>query len=359
MSRGDAISQDTVQKAINADQDRTLGVGLLVYEGANILDLAGPLQVFATAAEQGLRLGIAHKAYAPKVLATKAGLVVTSSGAAIQAESIFDQPVGAFDTVLVVGGHGAVAAAEDPAVRAWLRAMRGDCRRIGSICTGTYLLAAAGVLNGHRVASHWAYCADLARRHPDIVVDPDALFIESDGIWTSAGVTAGLDMAVALVERDFGRALALETARRLVFFLQRPGSQSQFSVHLESQAVAGGALQRAIDQVLADPSGRIDVEDLARRANMSLRALYRAFRTQLGTTPAEFLERARVETARRLLEEVSSGVERVASRSGFANAEAMRRAFRRRLGVSPTDYRDRFASTWRGGLDAHGAQGLD
>jgi transcriptional regulator GlxA family with amidase domain len=245
---------------------------------------------------------------------------------------------------VVAGGRGVKAAVEDERLVAWLKAAAERSRRVTSVCTGAFLLAQAGLLEGRRVTTHWASCDELARRHPDVEVDSDPIFVRDGNLITSAGVTAGMDLALALVEEDLGRDVALATARWLVLFLKRPGGQAQFSAQLAAQ-VADREPLRELQEWLPDNLGEdLSVPALARRACMSERNFARAFRGETGMTPAAYVELARVESARIALETSNVSVETVARQAGFGTVETMRRAFRRRVGVSPNSYRGRFRS---------------
>ena len=316
-------------------------IGFVVYDGANILDLAGPLQVFATASEQAEQFG-AGRSYETHILSAAGGPVRCSAGPAIETDPLDRFEPAELDTLLVVGGHGAFEAGADPRLLDWLRRRGPEYRRIGSVCTGTFVLAAAGLMQGRRVVTHWDYIDRFRSSFPHIRVESDAIYCEDGPIWTSAGVTAGLDMALALVERDLGHDLALRTARRLVFYLHRPGGQSQFSVHLEARSVRSAHLQKVIDRILKCPSAKLGVDSLARLAAMSKRTFLRSFYRELSMTPAEFIRRSRLETARRLLEQSRDGVEQVSIKAGFGSRASMRRAFQTQLKVSPQAYRERF-----------------
>lgn len=328
-------------------------IGLIAFPDANLLDLSGPAQVFATAAEQAAMLsGNDEPPYHVILLSSAGGLVETSSGIAMDTSALDRFSPADFDTVLVSGGHGAEAAAADPALIRWLQAAAGGSRRVGSICTGTYVLAATGLLDRRRVGTHWAYCDDLQRKYPTLAIERDAIFVHDEPFWTSAGVSAGMDMALAMVEQDLGRDLALLVARRLVLFLKRPGGQSQFSVPLSAQTMGDGALSDVVAWILDHPDADLRTEALADRAGMSARTFHRAFRRTTGQTPAAFVEAVRLEHARRLLEDGETDIAVVAGRSGFGNEERMRRAFLRQLGVNPSAYRSRFHTAAAAPVDA-------
>lgn len=252
---------------------------------------------------------------------------------------------GGIDTLVVTGGRGVDQARYDPALVGWIAAAGAGARRVTSVCSGVFLLAAAGLVTGRRVTTHWARAEQLAREHPELRVDPDPIFIRDGRVWTSAGVTAGMDLALALVEDDLGREVAHAVAQELVLFLRRPGSQSQFSVPLWSAQPRTGPLRAVLAAIHADPGARHGIADLAGHAGLSPRHLQRRFTAELGTPPAAYVERVRIEAAQRALAETDDAVETIARRYGFGTAETLRRAFRRNAGVAPSDYRNRFRST--------------
>jgi len=266
--------------------------------------------------------------------------VTATAGLALAAASLTEAGH-ELDTLLIAGGEGVEAAAENPVLVDWVRRRAGEARRVASVCTGAFLLAAAGLLDGRRAATHWMYAAKLARRYPAVRVEPDPIFVRDGQVWTSAGVTAGIDLALALVEQDLGRAVALAVARYLVVFLKRPGGQAQFSAALALQASEDkfGTLHVWIGAHLADD---LSLSALADQAGMSERSFSRHYAEATGQTPARAIERLRVEAARRLLSETRLPGKRIAQRCGFGSEETMRRSFVRLLGVSPQDYRERF-----------------
>ncbi|SNB76428.1 transcriptional regulator, AraC family with amidase-like domain [Arboricoccus pini] len=321
-------------------------VDILAFADAQLLDIAGPLQVFASANDL-LRAAGRPSAYATRVLAREAPLVTTSSGLALAASPLAGVRESQ-GSLIVSGGRGVHAAADDPALLNWLRGRVGG-GRICSVCTGAFLLAAAGILDGRRAVTHWKHVERLARSYPAIRVEADPLFIEDGDVWTSAGVTAGIDLALALVERDQGATLALAVARSLVVFLKRPGGQAQFSQTLSMQTRADG-----FADLHAWVEGHLDedlsVARLARRAAMSERSFRRHYAEATGTTPARMVERLRVEAARILLDGSGVSLKEMARRLGFGGEEKLRRSFQRQLGVTPSDYRQRFAaSAFNGG----------
>ena len=320
-------------------------VEMLVYPAVQMLDVAGPLQVFASAND--LVAGAAAerdtaRPYVLRVVAPGNAAVMASAGLGLAAEPL--PPHGApLDTLIVAGGPGVDAAAADPMLVAWLQGRAGQARRVASVCTGAFLLAASGALDGKRATTHWSFCAELARRFPAITVEPDPIFVHDGVVWTSAGVTAGIDLALALVEEDLGRTVALAVARYLVVFLKRPGGQAQFSATLSLQSAddAFGALHDWIRRHLAHD---LSLPMLAGQTGMSERSFSRHYVETTGITPARAVERLRVEAARQMLSESHLPVKRISQRCGFGSEETMRRSFLRLLAATPQDYRARFAS---------------
>ena len=312
-------------------------VAVVAYPDVQMLDVTGPLEVFAAASRLARR-----PAYAVEVLAAGAGPVATQSGVRLVADRAWRTVRRGIDTLLVAGGQGTAAAIQDRALVAWLRRIAPRVRRLGSVCSGTFLLAEAGLLDGRRATTHWSACDRLAARYPAIRVESDPIFVRDGNVYSSAGVTAGIDLALALVEEDHGRELALRTARQLVVFLKRPGGQSQFSAQLAAQSAEREPLRELQAWITDHPAADCSVRALARRVAMSPRNFARVFLREVGVTPARFVETARIEAARRRLEESADGVEGVAARAGFGTAESMRRAFLRTLGVPPSAYRGRF-----------------
>ncbi|MEA2361193.1 MAG: hypothetical protein QOD71_338 [Thermoleophilaceae bacterium] len=314
-------------------------VVIVAFPRVQTLDVLGPAEVFATAT----RLAGGKDGYEVEVVATAAGPLRTSS-VALHPDRTIEQCRGRIDTLLVAGGRGVHDAGRDERLVAWLAAAAKRSRRVTSVCTGAFLLARAGLLHGRRATTHWASCRELARRHPEVQVEADPIFVRDGNVITSAGVTAGMDLALALVEEDLGREVALQTARWLVMFVKRPGGQAQFSAQLAAQMAEREPL-RELQQWLPDHLGEnLSVPALARRACMSERNFARAFRDETGMTPAAYVETARVESARIALETGDLPVETIAGQAGFGTVETMRRAFRRRVGVSPAGYRGRFSS---------------
>ncbi len=317
-------------------------VVFVVFPDLQLLDLTGPFEVLASANQ--LLLGRAGEpGYESEIVSRGGGVVRSSSGFPVTCHSSIRNCTGAIDTLVVVGGPGSQAASADADLIDWLKQASARSRRTVSVCTGAFVLAAAGILDGLRVTTHWASCARLAAKHPDVTVDPQPIFIRQGSVWTSAGVTAGMDLALGLVEEDLGADVARSVARWLVLFVQRPGGQSQFSVQLAAQVPERAAL-RELPRFIADNlAGDLSVPVLARRAGMSVRHFARAFRSEIGTTPAAYVEAARLEAAKRLLETSGDSFPAIVRTCGFGTLETMHRIFKRELGTTPGQYRQRFA----------------
>jgi len=317
----------------------TRRVEILAFEEVQLLDVAGPLQVFASANDLARAAGrpppytLAVAAERPRVTAS-AGL-----GLAVQCLSAPSVPV---DTLIVAGGFGVEAACANAALIRWITARAAAARRTASVCTGAFLLATAGLLDGRRAVTHWRRCAEFARRFPSVQVEPDPIFVRDGTIWTSAGITAGIDLALALVEADLGRRVALAVARQLVVFLKRPGGQAQFSATLALQQ-ADARFERLHAWIADNLCGDLSVAALADAAAMSERSFVRHYHRATGVTPARAIERIRVEAARQVLEQ-GLPVKRVAARCGFGSEETMRRSFLRLIGATPQAYRERFSA---------------
>ncbi|MFK0225347.1 GlxA family transcriptional regulator [Streptomyces sp. NPDC090303] len=311
---------------------------VVLFDDVQSLDVTGPVEVFAGAA----RAAGDPAAYPVRTASLDGGPVRTHSGLRLLPDTTLDAAVadGPPHTLVVPGGEG--TRAPDPALIDWLRAHAPRAERLVSVCTGALLLAEAGLLDGHRATTHWIACDHLARRHPAVDVDPDPIFVRDGRLSTSAGVTAGIDLALALVEEDLGRDVALTVARHLVVFLRRPGNQAQFSAQLAAQTARREPLRDLQQWITEHPGEDLSVESLAARARLSPRHFARAFHTETGTPPGRYVDRVRLEHARRLLEETSGGVEEVARASGYGTPETMRRAFLKALGTGPAEYRRRF-----------------
>lgn len=328
---------------------------MLTFPGAQILDVAGPLEVFAATGKWLRRGGAGGDAYRVELVAAEAGPVPCSNGIALVAERAVTGVRGPVDTLLVAGGEEALRVRHDERLLRFVRRQSRRARRVASVCSGAFILAEAGLLDGRRAATHWSVAGTLAAEYPAIDVEPDAIYVRDDKdglqVWSSAGVTAGMDLALALVEQDFGREAALQVARWMVVFLRRPGGQSQFSAQLASQLAHRDPLRDVQAYIAEHPESDLSVQELAKRAGMSPRHFARVFAEEVGATPARFVLRTRVEAARALLEESEDGVEGIAFRCGFGSAETMRRAFLRVVRVSPSDYRARFRRRTGGPAD--------
>ncbi|MFO1103092.1 MAG: GlxA family transcriptional regulator [Methylocystis sp.] len=320
-------------------------VGFLVYPDCQSLDLSGPFETFHWA---NLMLSVLRKppAYSSVVIAQEAGSVLTMSGLQIVASHSYSEMVEGLDTLVVVGGLGCEAITEDSALLRWVRSIAPRTRRIVSICTGAFILARAGLLDRRRATTHWTYADRLAKAYPSIEVDASRIFVRDGNVYTSGGITAGIDLALTLVEEDLGRELMLGVARALLVFPRRPGGQSQFKGHT---SVIEKPLRADVSELqtwmLAHPEADLSVPALADRMAMSERSFSRLFRNETGETPAEFAERARADAARAKLEHTNSSIEVIAMECGFGNAERMRRTFQRLFDASPAEYRARFRST--------------
>lgn len=343
-SRATDVS-DGGQVAALVPTSRPRKIVVLTFPGVQMLDVTGPVEVFSIANRLAES---APPRYDVQIVAPSAGAVTASSGLAIVAHQGIGKVAGSIDTLLIAGGPGVSAARRDPALIAWIRKTASKARRVASVCTGAFLLAEAGLLDGRRATTHWAACERLARRYPSVQVEGDPIFVRDGNVFTSAGVTTGMDLALELVEQDFGRDTALTAARWLVLFLRRPGGQSQFSVQLSSQLAARAPL-RDLQSFIADHlDADLSVAALAERARMSARNFARAFRREVGATPAGYVEALRVEAARRRLEATEDSVAEIAAACGFGTAETMHRAFQRAVRITPGQYRRHF----RGGAAA-------
>ena len=326
-----------------APRPGTLRVAMLAYPDIQMLDVMGPLEVFSRASrllrDSGKRT---DDAYSVEIIGLRRGAFRASSGLRVYADRGYREVGRGIDTLMIAGGKGAERYRAHPPLLRWIRRQARWVRRLASVCTGAFFLAEAGLLKGRRATTHWSWCARLARRYPDVRVEPDTIFVREGSIYTSAGVTAGMDLALAMVEEDLGREVALAAARELVMFLRRPGGQAQFSAQLAVQFAQHEPLSDLQAYVLDHPPDDLSVETLARRVAMSPRNFARVFTREVGTTPARFVTSVRVETARRLLEESSESLETICAMSGLGTAESMRQAFLRIVGIPPGQYRERF-----------------
>ncbi|RJL32170.1 GlxA family transcriptional regulator [Bailinhaonella thermotolerans] len=313
-------------------------VVFVIYPGFQVLDLTGPHEVFS----QAVRL--TPGSYRMETAAAAGGAVRAGSGLGVVASMTTAECAGDIDTLVVVGGTGRDEAVLDGELIGWIASAAGRSRRVASVCGGAFLLAAAGLLDGRRAVTHWAGCERLAREYPRVTVDPDPIFVRDGNVWTSAGITAGMDLALALVEEDLGAETARAIARRLVMFVQRPGGQAQFSAQLAAQAPSREPLRELVAWIAENLDADLSVPALAERAGMSERHFARVFAAQTGRTPAAYVEDVRLEAARRLLETTGTTVDRIARTCGFGTSETMYRVFRRTVGVSPGQYRRHFTS---------------
>jgi transcriptional regulator GlxA family with amidase domain len=316
-------------------------VEILAFPDVQLLDIAGPLQVFATANVISTRDGESAP-YVMRVMAPGGATITTSAGLPLIASPL---PSGRsrVDTLILAGGPGVRSAAQDATLVRWVKTHAGRARRVASVCTGAFLLGAAGLFDGRRAVTHWRECSELARRCPEAKVESDPIFVRDGAVWSSAGITAGIDLALALVEEDLGRDMALAVARHLVVFLKRPGGQSQFSTAL-SQQMADDRFGALHDWMTNNVASNLSLPVLAERAGMSERTFSRRYVEATGHTPARAVERLRLETARRLLSDTRLPVKRIAERCGFGSEETMRRSFIRVLSATPQDYRARFSA---------------
>ncbi|SDR35239.1 transcriptional regulator, AraC family with amidase-like domain [Paraburkholderia fungorum] len=315
-------------------------IDILAFPDVQLLDVTGPLQVFASANELSRQRGLPAP-YVPRVIAAQSEPVVSSAGLGLAAYPLPSANERS-DTLIVAGGRGVHAASRDARLIRWVQRHAANSRRVASVCTGAFLLAAAGLLDGRRVATHWAHCNELGQQYPALQIEPDPIFIQDGTVWTSAGVTAGIDLALALVEEDSGRALALDVARELVVFLKRPGGQAQFSTTLLMQK-DGDQFGELHAWIVEHLNSDLSVAALAGRIGMSERSFMRHYRAKTGKTPARAIEQIRTEAALRLLSETSLPVKRIAVRCGFGSEETMRRSLLRAVAVTPQAYRERFA----------------
>ena len=316
-------------------------MAIVAFPGVTLFDISGPAQVFAELQE----IELPGAGYSLSYLSTAGGLVPTDVGMMIDTAPISSVGPDQVDTLIIPGGPGIWELRRDEALMKWIVETLPKARRIASVCLGAFVLAWTGALDGKRAATHWRYCPRLADAFPTVRVEPNAIFVRDGRVWSSAGVSAGIDLALAMIEEDFGHTTALDIARRLVVFLKRPGGQSQFSTVLAAQASdVEGRFSALHAWIIENITGDLKVETLAAKAGMSPRTFARAYANRTGMTPASGVEALRVETARLLLESSETrGVVEVAQRAGFGDDERMRRAFMRHLGISPSEYRSRFA----------------
>ena len=321
---------------------RPRNIVIVVYPGVQSLDMTGPLEVFTGAQQLIAAEGRFERGFRVTVASLDGARLSTSSGLEIVPAASLAEAPGPIDTLIVAGGAGSRDASADDGLLHWLTTVAPSVRRIASVCTGAFVLAAAGLLDGRRATTHWASATELAKLYPAVEVDPEPIYLRDGPVWTSAGVTAGMDLALALVEEDLDREAALTIARHLVLFLRRPGNQSQFSATLAAQQPEREPLRDVQRYALEHVAGDLSVEALAARAHMSPRNFARAFAAETGITPGRYVERVRLEAARRTLEDTAQPIATVAAACGFGTPETMRRTFLRALGVAPAEYRRRY-----------------
>jgi transcriptional regulator GlxA family with amidase domain len=324
-------------------------IGIFVYEGVMALDAVGPADVFGLANVMCRHEDpAAGRQYDVHFVAPHSGPISTVTGFRVAADFSIRDATPAFDTLIVPGGYelrAAEAILALPEVNAWLRRAARHSRRVASICTGAMILAKLGILSGRRATTHWMFCDGLQANFPTVTVEPDSLWIKDGKVYTSAGITAGMDLALALVEEDLGRRFALELARVLVMFLKRPGGQSQFSSELISQLASPDRLEDLVEWIRDHLDRPLTIEQLAQRSKMSARNFQRVFTRQCGMPPAKFIERLRVERARVIIEDTGLSMTEIARKSGFDSEQRMRRSFKRVPGINPADHADRVRRT--------------
>lgn len=316
---------------------KTRVVVIVVFDGVKLLDLAGPAEVFAEANRFGAN-------YSLEIASVDGDEVTTSIGTRLAATCSLSA-IEFADTVVVAGGDNLIRRPIDPALVEALKIVPARTARLASVCTGSFILAQAGLLNGKRATTHWRHTARLARAFPEVHVEPDALFVRDGDVFTSAGVSSGIDLALALVEMDYGSELVRNVARNLVVYLKRSGGQSQFSVMVEADPSPDSPLRAVTDGISADPAADHSVKNLAARASLSTRQLTRLFQSELGLTPARYVELVRIDVARAALESGRTITE-TARIAGFGSTETLRRVFQAHLGINPRAYRDRFRTAY-------------
>ena len=315
---------------------RERDVVIVTFDSAQVLDVTGPLEVFSHASRF-----LPSVRYCTQVVTSRGGPVVASCGLEF-ASSPISEVTGPVDTLMVAGGAGIDAAVADPELLAQIRRLATDARRVTSVCSGAFLLAAAGLLNGRRATTHWADCRQLENTYTDVTVDPDAIYVNDGNVWTSAGVTAGIDLTLALVADDHGHQAAATVARQLVVYLQRSGGQAQFSALLAGQAADTEPVRDLLSWLRDHLTDDLSIAALARQVNLSERQFTRVFKAEVGATAADHVEAVRLESACRLLESTNRTIEQIAKTCGFGTPETMNRAFRRRLGTTPGEHRHHF-----------------
>ncbi|MDF0607010.1 DJ-1/PfpI family protein [Neisseriaceae bacterium TC5R-5] len=315
-----------------------MNIVFLACPRVQMLDIIGPADIFAEAARQ---LG-KPRSYQVIVLGTEHGMIKGTNGLRLALDGTISTFKGKIDTLLIAGSPAISEIAKDQQLQDWLQLQATKVRRLGSVCTGAFLLAAAGLLDGRRVTTHWNSSVLLAKDYPDTIVESDSIFIRDGNIYTSAGVTAGMDLALAMVEEDHGRDLALCIAREMVMYFKRSGGQSQFSARLAAQTAERTVICQIQSYIMENLKAELTIPLLAKRAGMSERNFARVFKSESGLTPAEFVELTRIDEARRLIEAGRISLKKLANQIGYANVDGFRRAFVRRLGLNPREYQKRF-----------------
>lgn len=321
-------------------------IGIVAYPGVQILDITGPMEVFSFAnfGLKELRLSN-EEVYPIRIIAEKTGPITTMSGVQIVADTSFSELNNRIDTLVVPGGSNIDEIMENKPLVDWVRSMPPHVRRLVSVCTGAFILAEGGLLDGRQATTHWRFCDRLAREYPEVSVNPDKIFVRNDFIATSGGITSGIDLTLALIEEDWGRELALSVARYLVVFLKRPGGQSQFSMYLTNEAVDRHDIRELQSWIVENPAEDLRIDAMAQRVSMSPRNFSRIFLAETGITAAKYVERVRIDAARYYLVNTTMPIAQVMEKSGFKDSETMRRAFIRNLGVNPQNYRAYFSGS--------------
>jgi transcriptional regulator GlxA family with amidase domain len=326
-----------------AGESNVRTIGVVAYEGMETLDLTGPLDVLTLTSFGLQQIGTTDEnVYPHKVIAKKPGPVAAYNGLKIYADCAYCDIQDVLDTLIIPGAPDVNCLLSDPLLQDWLRMIAPKVRRVVSVCTGAFLLAESGLLDGRGATTHWAYCDRLSTDYPSLEVESDRIFLQDDYIWTSGGITSGIDLALALVEEDWGREVALSTAQYMVMYLKRPGGQTQFSAYLVKESTNHPDLRSLLMWIMEHPAEDLRVDTLAERIAMSPRNFARIFHTETGLTPAKFIEKVRVDSARQYLGDANVRIETAAVNAGFGDSEQMRKAFIRNLGITPSEYRARF-----------------
>ena len=320
-------------------------VAMIVFPGCVMLDACGPMEVFSFANHALYlfgRISESEQAYSMSVIAEQRGLVKSSSGVSIFADHGYDDIDIDIDTLIIAGAPRILDVMKDDLLCRFLKKMMPKVRRMASICTGALILAESGILRGKRATTHWFFCDYLAGNFPGVRVEPDKIFIRDGNVYTSGGVTAGMDLALSLVEEDWGSQVAVGTARGMLLFMRRPGGQSQFSTYILNEAKTRKDFRELQAWIISNPNADLSIEHLAERMAMSPRNFSRLFCQEVGITPAKFVERVRLEAARNMMEQSDQPIENIAENCGFSNSEQMRRSFQRLLKITPQEYREKF-----------------